>query len=82
MNFLIEYNCPEHGITERFKIKVKTGYNIKPEVIIPKFRTKPSYTLKELIVGRNVGSDVIKDYLQNYFIETGIADRIISIRLI
>jgi hypothetical protein len=76
----IEYRCPEHGL-ERFKIKVIKKYNVNPELIAPKFRTRPKYELSSVVVGRNVKERAIEDYLVQYFQHTGLIDKVVSMRL-
>jgi len=76
----VEFKCPEHGL-ERFKIKVIKKYNVNPELIMPKFRTRPKYELSSLVVGRNVDTRQIEDYVIHYFKEVGLMDRILSMRL-
>jgi hypothetical protein len=76
----IEFQCPEHGF-ERFKVKVVKKYNVNPRVIIPKFRTRPKYELSKVIVGRNVRNTDVKDYLVQYYKETGAIERILSIKI-
>lgn len=79
-NLWVEFRCPEHGL-ERFKIKVIKKYNVNPEVILPKFRTRPRYELSGIVVGRNVRETEITDYLSRYFREVGIMERVLSMRL-
>lgn len=79
-SFLVEIRCPQHGL-ERFKIKVIKKYNVNPEVIAPKYRTRPKYELSGLIVGRNVNNTEIKEYLIEYFKELGLIERVLSIKL-
>lgn len=78
--FWIELKCPTHGF-ERFKVKVVKKYNIKPDQITPKFRTRPKYELSSLIIGRNVQYNQLTDYLTKYFNETGLMESVLSIRL-
>jgi hypothetical protein len=80
-NLWIELKCPEHGL-ERFKIKVIKKYNISPETIMPKYRTKPKYEISSIIVGRNVDHAEIRDYIIQYFRETGLIERVLSIKLL
>jgi hypothetical protein len=80
-NLWIELKCPEHGL-ERFKIKVIKKYNINPETIMPKYRTKPKYEISSIIVGRNVRHTEIRDYIIQYFRETGLIERVLSIKLL
>lgn len=76
----VEIKCPKHGL-ERFKIKVIKKYNVNPELIMPKYRTRPTYELSSLVVGRNVEDSEIKDYLAQYFRAAGLMDKILSMRL-
>ncbi|MBS7615699.1 hypothetical protein KEJ45_00655 [Candidatus Bathyarchaeota archaeon] len=76
----IELKCPDHGL-ERFKVRIIKKYNIKPDEITPKFRTRPKYELSSIVVGRNVQYNQLTDYLVRYFEETGLKDRVLSIRL-
>lgn len=76
----VEFKCPDHGF-ERFKIKVIKKYNVDPEVISPKYRTRPKHELSGIVVGRNVGNREIRDYLVQYFKDAGLMDKVLSIRL-
>jgi hypothetical protein len=80
VNLWIEFQCPEHGL-ERFKVKVIKKYNVNPTVIIPKFRTKPKHELSGIIIGRNVKNTDVKDYIVQYYRETGLIERILTIRI-
>lgn len=79
-NLLVELKCPEHGL-ERFKIKIIKKYNVNPEVIIPKYRTRPKCEISGIIVGRNVENTEITDYLLQYFRNSGLIDRVLSIKV-
>jgi len=63
---LVESICPRHGF-ERFKIRIVRKYNMKPDVICPKFRTKPREGLSCLLVGRNVNIKDVETFLNEYF---------------
>ena len=76
----VELRCPEHGL-ERYKIKVIKKYNVTPTLIKPRFRTRPKHELSGIIIGRNVKHNEIRDYLVDYFNETGLMERILSIRM-
>jgi len=76
---LVECVCPEHGL-ERFKIKIIKKYNVNPQTIMPKYRTRPKHELSGLIIGRNVNQTEVKDYLVQYFRNAGFMDKIISMR--
>jgi hypothetical protein len=78
-NLWVEMSCPEHGL-ERYKIKVIKKYNVNPELIMPKYRTRPKYELSSLVVGRNVEEREARDYLVRYFQDAGIMDKVLSIR--
>ncbi len=80
LTLVVEFQCPEHGL-ERFSIKVIKKYNVSPATIAPKFRTRPSYELSSIIIGKHVEHTEVKDYLVEYFRETGIIDRVLSIKL-
>jgi len=75
----IELKCPEHGL-ERFKVKVIKKYNIKPDEIMPKYRTRPKHELSGIVIGRNVKYNELTDYLLSYFKETGLIERVVSLR--
>jgi len=76
---MVEMSCPDHGL-ERFKIKVIKKYNVRKELIEPKFRTKLKHELAGVVVGRNVSHLEVRDYLVEYFREAGMTDRIVSMR--
>lgn len=78
-NLWVEMSCPEHGL-ERYKIKIIKKYNVNPELIMPKYRTRPKYELSSLVVGRNVEEREARDYLVRYFQDAGIMDKVLSIR--
>jgi hypothetical protein len=79
-NFQVELRCPEHGL-ERFNIKVIKKYNVSPEIIAPKFRTRPRREMSGIIVGRKVSTNEMQDFMMQYFKETGMIDRIVALRL-
>jgi hypothetical protein len=78
-NIWVELKCPEHGL-ERFKIKVIKKYNVCPQVIMPKYRTRPKYEISGIVIGRNVSHAEIRDYLIQYFKESGLIDRVLNIK--
>jgi hypothetical protein len=78
---LVELLCPEHGL-ERFKVKVIRKYNIDPDALAPKFRTRPKYELSAIIIGRNVKFNEVKGYLFEYFNSAGLVDRIVRVRFL
>ena len=77
---LVELKCPEHGL-ERFRIKIIKKYNVTPDLIMPKFRTRPKYELSGIIVGRSVNPTDARDYLVKYYRESGVMLRVLSIKL-
>jgi len=81
-SLLVEFNCPEHGL-ERFKIKIIKRFNMDPQTILPRFRTRPrAGDIKFLAVGRNVTNTDIERYFVNYFREKGLWDQVLRMRLI
>ena len=78
--FQVELRCPEHGL-ERFNIKVIKKYNVTPELIAPKFRTRPKREMSGIIVGRKVSPNEMQDYMMQYFKETGMIDKIVALKL-
>jgi hypothetical protein len=78
--FQVELRCPEHGL-ERFNIKIIKKYNVTPELIAPKFRTRPKHEMSGIIVGRKVSHNEMQDYMMHYFKETGMIDKLIALKL-
>jgi len=79
---MVEMKCPEHGL-ERFKIKIIRRFNMKPDVIMPKFRTRPTTgDLSGLLVGKNVSNRQIQSYLHDYFRRKGMMEAILRMRLV
>jgi hypothetical protein len=77
---LVEVNCPEHGF-ERFKIKVIKKHNVRKKFISPIFRTRPKYELSGIVIGKDIGYRDAREYLMKYFRETGMIDKILSIKM-
>ena len=81
-SLLVEFKCPEHGL-ERFRIKIIKRFNMNPNTILPRFRTRPKAgEIKFLAVGRNVTNTEIERYFVNYFREKGLWDHVLRMRLI
>jgi len=79
---LVEFKCPEHGL-ERFRIKIVKRFNMNPDTILPRFRTRPKAgEIKFLAVGRNVSDDEIERYFVNYFREKGLWNHVLRMRLV
>lgn len=78
--FRVEIRCPEHGL-ERFNIKVIKKYNVNPELIAPKYRTRPRHEMSGIIVGRKVSHTEMQDFMMQYFRETGMIDRLVALKL-
>jgi hypothetical protein len=78
--FQVELRCPEHGL-ERFNIKVIKKYNVTPELITPKYRTRPRREMSGIIVGRGVSHTEMQDFMMQYFRETGMIDRLVALKL-
>jgi hypothetical protein len=81
-SLLVEFKCPEHGL-ERFRIKIVKRFNMNPNTILPRFRTRPKAgEIKFLAVGRNVTNAEIERYFVNYFREKGLWDQVLRMRLL
>ena len=81
-SLLVEFKCPEHGL-ERFRIKIIKRFNMNPDMILPRFRTRPKAgEIKFLAVGRNVTNAEIERYFVNYFREKGLWDQVLRMRLL
>ena len=79
---LVEFNCPEHGL-ERFRIKIVKRFNMNPNTILPRFRTRPKAgEIKFLAVGRDVTDAEIERYFVSYFRDRGVWDQVLRMRLI
>ncbi|MEM0006920.1 MAG: hypothetical protein QXP36_02850 [Conexivisphaerales archaeon] len=80
-SLIIEAKCKTHGI-ERYRIKIIKKHNIDPNIIQPKFRTRPTYGLSGIIIGRNIPYEVAKEYLLQNLDRFGLAYlNILSIRI-
>lgn len=78
----VEMACPQHGL-ERFQIKIVKRFNIKPNIIVPKYRNRPTKgDLSHVLVGRSVTNKQVEKYLLDYFREKGSIEAILRIRLI
>jgi hypothetical protein len=78
----VEMKCPQHGL-ERFQIKIVKKFNIKPDMIMPRFRSRPTKgDLSHLLVGRSVTNGQIEKYMLSYFRDKGLIEAILRIRLI
>jgi len=81
VSLLIEAKCKIHGI-ERYRIKVVKKHNIDPDVIQPKFRTRPTYGVSCIVIGRNVPYEEAKEYLIQNLDRLGLAYiNILSIKI-
>jgi hypothetical protein len=78
--FQVELRCPKHGL-ERFNIKIIKKYNVSPELIAPKFRTRPKREMSGIIVGRKVSTSEMQDFMIQYFRQTGMIDKVIGLKL-
>jgi len=68
---------------ERFRIKIVKRFNMNPDTILPRFRTRPKAgEIKFLAVGRNVSDDEIERYFVNYFREKGLWNHVLRMRLV
>jgi len=81
-SLLVEYNCPEHGL-ERFRIKIVKRFNMDPDTILPRFRTRPKAgEIKFLAIGRNVTNTDIERYFTSYFRERGLWEQVLRMKLL
>lgn len=72
--------CPQHGL-ERFKIKVIKRFNMPPETLQPKSRSRPKPGgLSYVYVGRNVSEREIRKYLIDYFRKRGLRENILTMQ--
>lgn len=79
-SLMVEATCPEHGM-ERYKIKIIKKYNIKPEKIMPKYRTRPRHELSGVVIGKNISYETARDYVLRYLNESAQRNMVMSIRL-
>jgi hypothetical protein len=79
-SLMIEATCPEHGM-ERYKIKIIKKYNISPEKIMPKYRTRPKHELSGVVIGKNISLETARDYVVRYLNESAQRNMVMSIRL-
>jgi hypothetical protein len=79
-SLMVEATCPEYGM-ERYKIKIIKKYNIKPEKIMPKYRTRPRYELSSVVIGKNISYETARDYVLRYLNESARQNSVMSIRL-
>ena len=81
-SLLVEYNCPEHGL-ERFRIKIVKRFNMDPDTMLPRFRTRPKAgEIKFLAIGRNVTNTDIERYFTSYFRERGLLEQVLRMKLL
>lgn len=78
---LVELICPKHGL-ERYTVKVIKRFNISPNEIMPKFRTKPKPELSGIIIGRNVNEREVRKFFENYLREKGLWERVLSLKAV
>lgn len=77
----VELRCPEHGL-ERFRIKIVKKFNMSPNMIMPKFRSRRKASgLSRLLVGRDVSNQEVENYLIAYFRERGLWESILKMKL-
>jgi hypothetical protein len=78
---LIELVCPKYGL-QRYTVKVIKRFNISPNEIMPKFRTKPKPGLSGIIIGRNVNEKEVRKFFENYLREKGLWERVLSLKAV
>ncbi len=79
-SLMIEARCPESGM-ERYKIKIIKKYNIRPEEIMPKYRTRPHHELSGVVIGKNITFETARDYVLRYLNESAQRNTVMTIRL-
>jgi hypothetical protein len=79
-SLMVEATCPEHGM-ERYKIKIIKKYNINPEKIMPKYRSRPRHELSGVVIGKNISFETARDYVLRYLNESAQQNTVMSIRL-
>lgn len=79
-SLMVEANGLDNGF-ERYKIKIIKKYNIKPEQITAKYRTRPKHDLSSVIIGKKVTYETARDYVLRYLNDAATDNVIISIRL-
>jgi len=79
-SLMVEATCPEHGM-ERYKIKIIKKYNINPEKIMPKYRTRPHHELSGVVIGKNITYETARDYVLRYLNESAQQNTVMSIKL-
>lgn len=80
-SLMVEATCPDYGI-ERYKIKIIKKYNIKPEQIEPKYRSRPRHELSGVVIGKNISYETARDYVVQYLNSSATANMVMSIRLL
>ena len=79
-SLMVEATCPEHGM-ERYKIRIIKKYNIKPEKIMPRYRTRPHHELSGVVIGKNITFETARDYVLRYLNESAQQNTVMTIRL-
>jgi len=79
-SLMVEATCPEYGM-ERYKIKIIKKYNISPEKIMPKYRTRPHHELSGVVIGKNITFETAREYVVRYMNESARRSMVMSIRL-
>lgn len=79
-SLMVEANCPQYGM-ERYKIKIIKKYNIKPEEIMPKYRTRPRHELSGIVIGKNISYETAREYVVRYLNESARLNTVMTIRI-
>lgn len=78
----VEFGYSKGHIEERWKIKVKKGFNIPANEIMPRFnRKRGGIKIKYLVVGRNVPPKEIEQFFQSYLRNKGLLEKAVRIQL-
>ena len=76
----VEMNCPKHGF-ERFNIKIIEKQNTEPDLIEPKYRTRPYREISGIAIGRNKTVYNAMDKLVECYKDAGIMSNVLSMRI-
>ncbi len=79
-SLMVEATCPDYGI-ERYKIKIIKKYNISPEKIMPRYRTRPRHELSGVVIGKNITVETAREYVVRYLNESAQQSMVMSIRI-
>lgn len=79
-SIMVEMSCPKHGL-ERFNIKIIERRNVVPDLIEPKFRTRPYREISGIVIGRNKTVYNARDKLVECYKDAGIMNYVLNMRI-